>query len=77
MLSDSGIGNIVMITGDGRRRRKASAAELGIGKFYAKVLPEDKLNIVNSLKAEGHRVIMVGDGINDSPRLPRRTFRSR
>lgn len=69
MLSDSGIGNIVMITGDGETTAKSVCRELGIGKFYAKVLPEDKLNIVNSLKAEGHRVIMVGDGINDSPAL--------
>ena len=68
-LSDSGIKNIVMITGDGETTAKSVCRELGIGKFYAKVLPEDKLNIVNGLKSEGHRVIMVGDGINDSPAL--------
>ena len=42
---------------------------MGIKKFYAKVLPEDKLTIVNSIKEQNHKVVMVGDGINDSPAL--------
>ena len=56
-----------MITGDGENTAANVCSELGIEHFYAKVLPEDKLNIVNRVKDEGHKVVMVGDGINDSP----------
>lgn len=68
-LKEKGITNIMMITGDGESTAKNVCDRLGIEKFYARVLPEDKLNIVNSLKADNHTVVMVGDGINDSPAL--------
>ena len=68
-LKDKGFSDIVMITGDGETTAANVCRELGIEKFYAKVLPEDKLTIVNEIKEKGHRVVMVGDGINDSPAL--------
>ncbi len=68
-LKQKGFSNITMITGDGENTAANVCKELGIEKFYAKVLPEDKLNIVNRVKSEGHKVVMVGDGINDSPAL--------
>ena len=58
-----------MITGDGETTATSVSNELGIEKFYARVLPEDKLSIVNGIKAENHKVVMVGDGINDTPAL--------
>lgn len=68
-LRETGIGNVVMITGDSQNAAARTAEILGIDKFYAQVLPEDKHNYVECLKAEGKRVIMVGDGINDAPAL--------
>ena len=68
-LKDKGISDVLMITGDGETTASNVCGELGIERFYAKVLPEDKLNIVNFIKADNHKVIMVGDGINDSPAL--------
>ena len=68
-LKEKGFSDIVMITGDGETTAANVCRELGIEKFYAKVLPEDKLIIVNGIKEKGHRVVMVGDGINDSPAL--------
>ena len=68
-LKEEGFSDIIMITGDGETTAANVCKELGIEKFYAKVLPEDKLNIVNSIKADKHKVVMVGDGINDSPAL--------
>lgn len=68
-LKEKGFKNIVMITGDGESTAKSVCNKLGIEKYYARVLPEDKLNIINSMKDEGHTVVMVGDGINDSPAL--------
>lgn len=68
-LRDRGFDNIVMITGDGESTAKSVCDELSIGKYHARVLPEDKLNIINEMKAKGHKVVMVGDGINDSPAL--------
>ncbi len=68
-LKQKGFSNIVMITGDGESTASAVCRELGIEKFYARVLPEDKLRIVNEMKAKGHKVVMVGDGVNDSPAL--------
>ena len=68
-LKEKGFSDIVMITGDGETTAANVCRELGIEKFYAKVLPEDKLTIVNEIKEQGHRVVMVGDGINDSPAL--------
>ena len=68
-LKAEGMSNIVMITGDGESTAANVCSELGIEKYYARVLPEDKLNIVNSYKENNHKVVMVGDGINDSPAL--------
>ena len=68
-LKSKGFSDILMITGDGENTAASVCEELGIEKFYAKVLPEDKLNIVNDIKADNHKVVMVGDGINDSPAL--------
>ena len=64
-----GIKTCVMLTGDSRRTASAIAAELGVDGFCAEVLPEDKAAYVQKLKSSGHTVIMVGDGINDSPAL--------
>lgn len=68
-LKEKGFSNILMVTGDGETTAANVCRELGIDKYYAKVLPEDKLNIVNEQKSENHKVVMVGDGINDSPAL--------
>ena len=64
-----GIQKVVMLTGDSRRTAEAVASRIGIDEFCAEVLPEDKANYVAALRAQGHTVIMVGDGINDSPAL--------
>lgn len=58
-----------MLTGDGDETAERVSKELGINKFYSQVLPEDKSNVIEGLKNEGHTVIMVGDGVNDSPAL--------
>lgn len=68
-LKRLGIQNIMMITGDNPRTAGAVAEKLGIDKFYADVLPDKKSSIIEALQAEGRKVIMVGDGINDSPAL--------
>lgn len=68
-LKEIGLTNIVMMTGDSDRTAKAVAEELGITQYYAEVLPEDKAKFVEKEKKAGHTVIMVGDGINDSPAL--------
>lgn len=68
-LKDLGIENVIMLTGDSESGARASAKALGITKYKSQVLPEDKSKIIEDLKAEGKTVIMVGDGINDSPAL--------
>ncbi|MCR5739346.1 MAG: heavy metal translocating P-type ATPase [Lachnospiraceae bacterium] len=68
-LRKLGFEHIVMMTGDSEKTAAKIAAEAGIDEYYAEVLPEDKAAYVEKAKAEGHRVIMVGDGINDSPAL--------
>lgn len=68
-LRKAGIKNIIMLTGDGEKTAAKVCEELNIDKYYAQVLPEDKARIVEELKEEGHVVIMVGDGVNDSPAL--------
>jgi Cd2+/Zn2+-exporting ATPase len=67
-LQAAGIARIVMLTGDNERVAAAIAAELGIGEVYADLLPEEKLRIIDELKAQGP-VTMVGDGVNDAPAL--------
>lgn len=64
-----GFQNFVMMTGDSKRTAENVAATLELDRFYAEVLPEEKAQFVKAAKAEGHRVVMVGDGINDSPAL--------
>ncbi|MBP3791554.1 MAG: heavy metal translocating P-type ATPase [Methanobrevibacter sp.] len=68
-LKALGIENIIMLTGDSESGAKAGAKALGITQYRSQVLPEDKSRIVEELKEEGKTVIMVGDGINDSPAL--------
>ncbi len=68
-LRARGFEHIVMMTGDSERTAARIAAEAGITEYYSEVLPEDKSGYVEKMKKEGHRVIMVGDGINDSPAL--------
>ncbi|MBE6500096.1 MAG: heavy metal translocating P-type ATPase [Methanobrevibacter thaueri] len=68
-LKNLGVENIIMLTGDSESGAKASAEALGITQYQSQVLPEDKSRIVEQLKTEGKTVIMVGDGINDSPAL--------
>ena len=68
-LKELGIENVIMLTGDSESGAKTSAEALGITEYKSQVLPEDKSRIVEELKAEGKTVIMVGDGINDSPAL--------
>lgn len=68
-LKKAGLKKIVMMTGDNERTAKAIAKKVGVDEYYAEVLPEDKANFVEKEKAEGRKVIMIGDGINDSPAL--------
>ena len=68
-LHACGISKVVMMTGDNRRTAEAVAAEVGVDAVYAEVLPEDKAAFIRQEKAKGHTVIMVGDGVNDSPAL--------
>ena len=64
-----GFTNTVMMTGDSERTARAIAGQVGVDHYFAEVLPEDKANFVQKAKAEGHTVVMIGDGINDSPAL--------
>ena len=68
-LKMAGIGKVVMMTGDSDRTAKTIAKKAGIDEYYSEVLPEDKANFVEKEKAKGRKVIMIGDGINDSPAL--------
>ena len=68
-LRSQGFKHIVMMTGDSERTASKIAAEAGIDEYYAEVLPEDKARYIEDAKKEGRNVIMVGDGINDSPAL--------
>ena len=68
-LRKAGFKKLVMMTGDSKRTAAAIAEKLGIDEFYAEVLPEDKANYVKKQKRNGHKIVMVGDGINDSPAL--------
>jgi heavy metal translocating P-type ATPase len=64
-----GVQKTVMLTGDSRRAASAIAAQVGVDEYHAEVLPEDKARFVEEERAKGHTVIMLGDGINDSPAL--------
>ena len=68
-LKAAGISKVVMMTGDSDRTAKAIAKRVGVDVYYSEVLPEDKANFVEQEKAAGRKVIMIGDGINDSPAL--------
>lgn len=68
-LKKCGFENIIMLTGDSARAAEIIAEQLGITEFYAQVLPEEKHEMIEKLKADGRRVVMVGDGINDAPAL--------
>ena len=69
MLRAEGISKIVMMTGDSERTAASIAKRVGVDEYYSEVLPEDKAGFVEKEKAAGRRVIMIGDGINDSPAL--------
>lgn len=68
-LKEAGITKTVMMTGDSERTAAAVAAKIGVDEYHAEVLPEDKANFIEAEKAAGRTVIMIGDGINDSPAL--------
>lgn len=68
-LKRAGIRKVVMMTGDSERTAKVIAAKVGVDEYYSEVLPEDKAGFVEQEKASGRKVIMIGDGINDSPAL--------
>ena len=68
-LKAAGIKHVVMMTGDSERTAAAIAKRVGVDEYYSEVLPEDKANYIERQKAKGSKVIMVGDGINDSPAL--------
>lgn len=68
-LKRAGIKKVVMMTGDSERTACAIAHKVGVDEYYSEVLPEDKARFVEKEKAEGRKVIMIGDGINDSPAL--------
>lgn len=68
-LKESGISKVVMMTGDSDRTARAIAGRVGVDQYFSEVLPEDKARFVEQEKAAGRKVIMVGDGVNDSPAL--------
>ena len=68
-LKEAGISKVVMMTGDSDCTAKAIAARVGVDEYYSEVLPEDKASFVEAEKKAGRKVIMIGDGINDSPAL--------
>ena len=68
-LRELGFDNIVMMTGDSKHTARAIAERVGVDRFYAEVLPEDKARFIMGEKAKGNTVVMIGDGVNDSPAL--------
>ena len=68
-LHKCGISKVVMMTGDNKKTAKAVAKIVGVDEYYAEVLPEDQADFIRSEKAKGRKVIMIGDGVNDSPAL--------
>ena len=68
-LHACGISKVVMMTGDNKDTAQSVAQKVGVDEFFAEVLPEDKAEFIRREKAAGHTVIMIGDGVNDSPAL--------
>ncbi|MCR4842826.1 MAG: heavy metal translocating P-type ATPase [Eubacterium sp.] len=68
-LKESGVSKVVMMTGDSDKTAASIAAQVGVDEYYSEVMPEDKAGFVEKEKLAGHRVMMIGDGINDSPAL--------
>ena len=68
-LKQTGIDKVVMMTGDSERTAASIAGRVGVDEYYSEVLPEDKAGYVEKEKEQGRKVIMIGDGINDSPAL--------
>ena len=68
-LKEAGVKKVVMMTGDSERTAAVIAAKVGVDEYYSEVLPEDKAGFIEREKASGRKVIMIGDGINDSPAL--------
>lgn len=69
LLHEAGFAKTVMLTGDNRRTAKAIAAQVGVDAFRAEVLPEDKAAFIRAEQEAGHTVVMIGDGVNDTPAL--------
>lgn len=69
LLKSEGFEKIVMMTGDSERTAAAIAAKIGVDEYYSEVLPEDKARFIQNERANGRTVVMVGDGVNDSPAL--------
>lgn len=70
-LKQTGVKRIVMLTGDNEETARAVASSLGVDEVHANLMPEDKVTAIEDLKKQGHRVAMIGDGINDAPALAR------
>ena len=68
-LKRSGVKRIAMLTGDNEATAQAIASQLGVDEVHANLMPEDKVKVIEALKKQGHRVAMIGDGINDAPAL--------
>ena len=68
-LKEEGVSKIVMMTGDSERTAASIAKRVGVDEYYSEVLPEDKAGFIEREKAAGRNVVMIGDGINDSPAL--------
>ncbi len=68
-LKQNGFQKVVMMTGDSERTARSIASQVGVDQYFAEVLPEDKASFVEQERRDGHSVVMIGDGINDSPAL--------
>ncbi|MHB8928225.1 MAG: heavy metal translocating P-type ATPase [Bacillota bacterium] len=69
LIRDAGVGRVIILTGDNEATARAIAGEVGVDEVKSNLLPEDKLKVVNDLRAQGRVVAMVGDGVNDAPAL--------